>query len=249
MYAVRFTPGINAKLAKAEFYVSSNADGIQGSGLLRVSLHQNATASVGGIPGTIIGNPITVPFSSLTKGTYNEVDFNSQNISLTANVDFHLVFEVLGAPGDTVQLVGDDGVNETDRSSSYYDAGLGLEWLNFIDVDNFGYGYNLAVRTYISFPTGEDDVQERPVDFRLEQNYPNPFNPKTNFEFQIANREKVKLAVFDLLGREVAVLVNEELSEGTHRVTWNGAGFTSGVYFYTLQSGAHRETKRMTLLK
>ncbi|MBF8295893.1 MAG: Esterase depolymerase [Bacteroidetes bacterium] len=76
-----------------------------------------------------------------------------------------------------------------------------------------------------------------PVRIDLSQNYPNPFNPKTNFEFSIVNFGLVKLSVFDLLGREVAVLVNEEKPAGTYMATWDARAFPSGVYFYRLNAG------------
>ncbi len=90
---------------------------------------------------------------------------------------------------------------------------------------------------------------ELPIQFRLFQNYPNPFNPVTNVEFRMKNEGKVKLAVYDLLGREVAVLVNERKPAGRYEVTWDASRFSSGAYFCTLQAGAFRETRRMILMK
>jgi len=88
-----------------------------------------------------------------------------------------------------------------------------------------------------------------PLTFGLAQNYPNPFNPTTKLEFQIARRSLVSLKIFDLLGREVATLVDEERSPGSYRVNWDASRFPSGVYFYRLQAGSFMETKRMVLLK
>ncbi len=70
--------------------------------------------------------------------------------------------------------------------------------------------------------------------FRLEQNYPNPFNPSTTITFRLARKEHVQLKVFDLLGREVATLVDGELTSGAYNVEWNASGFASGVYLYRL---------------
>ena len=88
-----------------------------------------------------------------------------------------------------------------------------------------------------------------PASFSLSQNYPNPFNPTTNFEFRIANREPVSLKVFDVLGRDVATLVNEVRSAGVYTVHWDASSLPSGVYFYRLQAGGFIQTKKMLLLK
>ncbi len=90
---------------------------------------------------------------------------------------------------------------------------------------------------------------QTPTSFSLYQNYPNPFNPSTKIKFDIPKGSLVKLKVFDILGREVAELVNEKLNAGVYEYEWNGAGLTSGVYFYRLEAGEFTETKRMVLLK
>jgi hypothetical protein len=90
---------------------------------------------------------------------------------------------------------------------------------------------------------------EVPDRFSLSQNYPNPFNPMTNVKFQIPNAGFVKLIVFDILGREVSTLVNEELKQGTYSVNWNAVNNPSGIYFYRLITGDFIKTKRMILLK
>ena len=88
-----------------------------------------------------------------------------------------------------------------------------------------------------------------PVNYDLSQNYPNPFNPITNIKFQLPNSGFVKLTVFDMLGREVETLVNENLSAGTYNVDWKASKYSSGVYFYKLQSGDYSEIKKMILVK
>ncbi|MEO8167909.1 MAG: T9SS type A sorting domain-containing protein [bacterium] len=92
-------------------------------------------------------------------------------------------------------------------------------------------------------------VADVPVETKLFQNYPNPFNPTTNFEFRIANSGFVSLKVFDLLGREVATLVNEELPPGEYRRTLAAQGLASGTYYYRLQVGSFIQTKKMLLLR
>lgn len=88
-----------------------------------------------------------------------------------------------------------------------------------------------------------------PDQFDLEQNYPNPFNPSTHIGFTLRQAGKVKLAVYDVLGREVAVLVNRGLSAGRHEVTFRSDDLPSGVYFYKLSSGESSRVRKMVVLK
>lgn len=92
-----------------------------------------------------------------------------------------------------------------------------------------------------------------PEVFELGQNFPNPFNPTTTIQFSIpssvAGSVPVRLSVFDMLGREVAILVDEARPAGRHTVTFNASALGSGVYLYRLQSGSMTETRRMTLIK
>jgi photosystem II stability/assembly factor-like uncharacterized protein len=86
-------------------------------------------------------------------------------------------------------------------------------------------------------------------EFQLEQNYPNPFNPATNLRFTIPQAQAVTLKVYDVVGREVATLVNGPMQPGSYSVQWNGAGVASGVYLYTLSTESFVQTKKMLLIK
>ncbi len=90
-----------------------------------------------------------------------------------------------------------------------------------------------------------------PEAFTLSQNYPNPFNPSTRINYKLRNSSYVSLKVFDLLGKEVATLVNEKQSAGSYEVDFNSTEFNlpSGIYFYTLNAGEFKETKKMVLVK
>jgi hypothetical protein len=90
---------------------------------------------------------------------------------------------------------------------------------------------------------------EIPGSFRLYQNYPNPFNPVTNIKFDIPKSSPVKIAVYDISGREISTLVNEQLSAGSYDINWNGSEHASGVYFYKLETGSFTEVKKMVLVK
>jgi flagellar hook assembly protein FlgD len=104
--------------------------------------------------------------------------------------------------------------------------------------------------------TGVDASQSKDIteSFRLYQNYPNPFNPSTVINFSIANRGNVRLEVFDVLGRLVTTIVNQEMGAGSYRVVWegsdrNGAKVSSGIYFYRIRSGSFTASKKMLMLK
>lgn len=88
-----------------------------------------------------------------------------------------------------------------------------------------------------------------PEKYSLSQNYPNPFNPTTNIKVQIAKSGFVKLTVFDITGREAAILVNENLNAGEYNVDFNASGLSSGVYFYRIETAGFTDVKKMTLIK
>jgi flagellar hook assembly protein FlgD len=88
-----------------------------------------------------------------------------------------------------------------------------------------------------------------PSDYILYQNYPNPFNPTTTFRYSIPQTSKVVIKVYDILGNEVATLMDEEKSVGTYELTWNAASLSNGIYFYQLKAGDYVSTKKMILLK
>ncbi|MFA6455416.1 MAG: SBBP repeat-containing protein [Bacteroidota bacterium] len=92
-------------------------------------------------------------------------------------------------------------------------------------------------------------ISEVPSSFALKQNYPNPFNPSTTIRYAIPTFANVKLVIYDLLGREIATLVNEEQSAGWKEVRWNASNFASGMYFYQLRSEGFNQTKKLMLMK
>jgi parallel beta-helix repeat protein len=106
--------------------------------------------------------------------------------------------------------------------------------------------------TFINDPTWgvkELFTNRLPEAFELSQNYPNPFNPSTTIRYALPSSSQVKLVIYDLLGREITTLVDEEQSAGWKEVQWNGSAFSSGIYFYKLQAGDFVEVKKLMLLK
>ncbi len=98
-------------------------------------------------------------------------------------------------------------------------------------------------------PTGIENVNSIPNDFKLEQNYPNPFNPTTVISYQLSAVSDVKLKVFDTLGKQVATLVDGKMEAGNHKVEFNAAKLASGVYIYKLETKNFSSAKKMILMK
>lgn len=90
---------------------------------------------------------------------------------------------------------------------------------------------------------------EIPDDYSMSQNYPNPFNPTTNIGFRIAEFGFVTIKVFDITGKEVALLVNEDLDPGRYNVDFDASQYSSGIYFYTISAGDFSQTRKMILIK
>jgi hypothetical protein len=108
-------------------------------------------------------------------------------------------------------------------------------------VDDRSYG------TLTSVQWARENVSPR--DFDLRQNYPNPFNPSTMISYDLPTRSHVTLKIFNLLGQEVATLVNGEVEVGRHQANWKAGRLATGVYLYQLKAGGYVETKRMLLIK
>ena len=123
------------------------------------------------------------------------------------------------------------------------------------DRNDIGYDGYTQLEVYLNSLTGEivtsidDEFASLPKSFHLGQNYPNPFNPSTTITFQIAARSRVNLIVFDMLGRQVAVLVSEIKEAGTHSMRWDAGHAASGVYFYQLRAGEFIQTRKMILMQ
>jgi len=106
-----------------------------------------------------------------------------------------------------------------------------------------------SLNVFTTPTSSEPAVADLPVEVTLHQNYPNPFNPSTQITFEIPEASHVRLEVFDMSGRRVALLVDEGRPAGGHTVNFDASGLSSGIYMSRLQSGAHTVTRRMTLVK
>jgi len=105
-------------------------------------------------------------------------------------------------------------------------------------------------KNIFSFPVGVTAVNsEVPSEFSLSQNYPNPFNPATNIKFSLPKSGFVKLSIYDVMGGEVSMLINGELSAGSYNYDFDATSLASGIYFYKLEAGVFTQTKKMVLIK
>lgn len=121
-------------------------------------------------------------------------------------------------------------------------------FMNSINVSELFYLLN-TLCDYVQNITEVEGMSYTISDFYLEQNYPNPFNPNTTIRYQIPELSLVTLKVYDVLGNEIAILVNAEKPAGTYEGEFDGRGLSSGVYFYQLKAKEHIETRKMLLLK
>ncbi|MBP9581891.1 MAG: T9SS type A sorting domain-containing protein [Ignavibacterium sp.] len=118
-----------------------------------------------------------------------------------------------------------------------------LYWLSGCLIDGVVYG-----DTSLN-PVSVDDNEQPPKDYILKQNYPNPFNPLTTIDFYLPYRSWVQLKIYDLLGNEIAELVNEEKDAGNYQVRFNGSELSSGIYFYKLTTPGFTKARKMILTK
>jgi hypothetical protein len=150
-------------------------------------------------------------------------------------------------------LVKFDGTNWTVYTAS--NSGLPDNRVRTIAVDDnndiwIGTNSGFAV-FYPNMPVNISDNNKGGVaaDYFLSQNYPNPFNPATTIVYSLPARNKVSIIVYDLLGKEVAELVNEEKPAGSYEIQFNGSRLSSGVYFYRMRAGRFISIRKLLLMK
>ncbi len=176
----------------------------------------------------------------------------------TASLPFTVAGQSLAAKGTDLFVGTNDGVyRSTDKGGTWTAINEGFAPKTLIYKMTFDDQYLYAgtnTRSVWRRPLSEITAVEEissmiPSVFSLSQNYPNPFNPKTDIRFQIADGGFATLKIYDVLGREVSTLVNEQLHAGTFIASWDASGQPSGVYYYRLTSGSYSETKKLLLMK
>jgi hypothetical protein len=180
----------------------------------------------------------------------NGVVLNWSTATETNNSGFEIERMLQGSQYNKIAYIPGYGTTTEKHNYIYIDENLNAGKYNYrlkqLDYDG-SYEYSQTIEA----------VVEAPAEFSLEQNYPNPFNPTTKIKFTIATvtlRQaqsdiRVTLRVFDVLGNEIATLINEEKPAGTYEVEFDRAGLPSGIYFYQLCSEKFIETKKMILMK
>ena len=122
--------------------------------------------------------------------------------------------------------------------------------MNETPIDEWGVDLTtrgeITVRTAVGVSDNKPAMVEK---FSLANNYPNPFNPSTKIQYTLPTNEFVSLKVYDIIGREVATLVNQQQSAGVYDVNFNASNLTSGIYFYKIDAGSFVDVKKMMLLK
>jgi len=162
-------------------------------------------------------------------------EVNNQGFSVERSINYN--------EWQSIAFIEGSGNSTTPNQYSYIDKNLSsgvtkiLYRLKQIDYDG-SFEYSDIV-----------EVEVTPKQYELSQNYPNPFNPSTNIEYSIPEASFVQLKVYDILGNEVATLVNEEQNAGVYRADFSGTDLTSGTYFYRLNTNSFSESKKMLLLK
>jgi len=133
-------------------------------------------------------------------------------------------------------------------------TGLTETYIHTLKIDYYGYLFAGSASGYI-FKSNQiisgfsESTTELPKSFNLYQNFPNPFNPSTSIRFSVPKRTHVQLKVFDIIGCEITILVNEVLEAGNYDITFNADGISTGVYIYQLKAGTYVESKKMVLIR
>jgi hypothetical protein len=233
--AVRFTPtlegrfiGIDLNLQPTRIYSDSSSDQL----LCEVRDNQ------AGRPGEIVGSPILKSFRTLTPGISNYIQMTEANIRVALGTDYFVVLSLVN-PRDTIVLSSDTSSNGT-RSFSYD----GSNWQPV--------AVNYKVRSIIFGVSPLNSVTSNvttPGLYSLGQNYPNPFNPTTQFEIHVGKLGRVSLKVFDILGRQVATLIDVVCSPGTYQVRFDGSRLSSGIYFCQMRTDGFISTKKIVLIR
>jgi hypothetical protein len=199
--------------------------------------------------GTIEG-PLPVELTSFEAiAGDGQVQIRWRTESETNNDHFVLYKRTSGAEefGALTQVPG-HGTTSTPNDYQYIDRSVvnGITYQYQIsDVDING-SETMHDNLVSATPSAELAV---PTEYALHQNYPNPFNSSTTIWFDIKESGQVSLKVFDLLGREVAILVNSNLSAGSHMISWDASGLASGIYLYKIEVGDFRAIRKLLLLK
>lgn len=253
---------VNSLLLSDSIFVVGVIDWINSYGIYRSTNH--GVTWVGAFPNHAvtcllkIQNDIYAGATAGSVGVYKSTN-NGQSWYLSGLTN-HSIYSLIDINGN-IFASADNGI--------YLTSNNGSSWVNVTEnLSNTEINSLCNFNNYLYAGTIGNSVWKRslseliginknstniPTSYNLFQNYPNPFNPVTKIKFSIPSVgttfQTVQLKIYDILGREIAILVNEHLKPGTYEVEFDGSGYSSGIYFYKLTAGEFTETKRMILVK
>jgi hypothetical protein len=205
----------------------------------------NTISMVLDLDGGVFGGPDPDP-ATMT-GTYDQNGFSVTGTSPTYG-DMFFAGDAAGFISGRMPNVPNPSIDSTTLSGTYTIQLISLGYLVYFTGG--GGTANGIINIYKdSTATEVEQLSESPKDFHLYQNYPNPFNPSTKIRFDLPSSGYTSLKVYDMLGREIAELVNEELSAGSYEFTWNAQALSSGIYFYELKTKEYSLKRKMMLIK
>ncbi|MEJ2636480.1 MAG: S8 family serine peptidase [Calditrichia bacterium] len=249
LLALRFTPTFSGRVTGMFLRLGQ----ITGSGPLHCAVYTNTSGSLAGIPGTMLGKTVDVPFERFILGSYNYIDLMGAEVDVMGGTDYQLVVSWDNASDNLIFMGGNQSVSE--HRSSINKSGT---WYNLGDPASGTTALDLSLRIEVTDAAGlnaiASSVVQKAETFELFQNFPNPFNPATKIRYWVPEHGKITLTVFDILGKKVKTLVNREQPAGEYEVNWDGTDerqnkASTGVYFYRLGNGQQIVTRKMLLIR
>jgi len=189
----------------------------------------------------LLSDPVPVELTSfIATYTLKGIDLRWETATETNNQGFEVQRSVDNRNFEKIAFVNGKGTITEKQYYSYLDkTELNGSLFYRLKQLDFGGAYHFSNTVEVS----------RAISYELSQNYPNPFNPTTTITYSVPQNTFVTLKIYNILGSEVAELVNGQVDAGIHRVNFNAYNFNSGVYFYTIKAGNFSETKKLTLMK
>ena len=242
LYAARGDSGIYVSSDDGRTWTLRLSSDIGSAGVSSLACAPDGTLIVGSYsePAVLLSHDAGKTFTTLPLNTYLMNLFTASNGHVLAGE----------------RTVGGGCVKSTDNGSSWVRVATGAEGAHlgpFVELRGGpivagSWGEGVYIGTSALLTSSRTD-HTTPGSFRLEQNYPNPFNPSTTIRYELGAPANVRVSVYDILGREVTVLVNERGNAGIHEVEFDASGLASGVYYYRIQSGDFVRSRALLLLR